>query len=100
MENDIKLQHLVLKDNVLSNLYSKTNSKNQKMDQIVSSFSSCQTQAQGSIIHPLDAFCLIKKYSKNFQKIIKSQPILENQTSQVIEPLSERTFNQALGALG
>ena len=100
MENDIKLQHLLLKDNVLRSIYSETNSKDKKVDQIVTSCSLSQKQEQESIIHPLDAFCLIKKYSKNFQKIIKSQTMLGNQTNLVIESLSESTFNKAFGALG
>ena len=98
MENDIKLQHLLLQDNVLTNLYTKTDLKDPSLDKIVHSCS--LSQRQGNILHPLDAFCLIKKYSKNFSKIVESQPMLENQTTKGFEPLSESTYNKAICALG
>ena len=99
MENDIKLQHLLLQDNVLTNhLHTKSDLKDTNLDKIV--HSCALSQRQRNILHPLDAFCLIKKYSKNFSKIFKSQPMLENQTTKVFEPLSESTYNKAICALG
>ena len=98
MENDIKLQHLLHKDNVLKNLYTKSDLKDTNLDKIVHSCSI--SNRQGNILHPLDAFCLIKKYSKNFPTIFKSQLTLENQTTKVLEPLSESTYKKAICALG
>ena len=103
MENDMKLQHLLIKDNFLMKLYSKNNLKDKYFEKFVSSCSSIQRQ--GSILHPLDAFCLIKKYSKIMPKIFKpehliDQLMLENQTTEVFDTLPEKTYQQAISALG
>ena len=76
------------------------------LEKFVNACSSIQRQGrQGSILHLLDAFCLIKKYSKYLPETLKQEHVinqikLENQTTEVLETLSENTYRQALNALG
>ena len=103
MENDIKLQHLLHFDNFLMNNYTKIDLKDDNFEEFVNSCSSIQRQ--GSIVHPLDAFCLIKKYTKYLPETLKQehafkQMSLENQTTELMETLSENTHSQALNSLG
>ena len=97
MENDMKLQHLLLKDNYLMKLYSENSLKDKHLEKCSS------IQRQGSMLHPLDAFCLIKKYSRSMPKIFKpehDQLMLENQTTEVFDTLPEKNYKQAISALG
>ena len=69
------------------------------------SISCSSIQRQGRILHPLDAFCLIKKYTKYLPDTSKQEHIinqikLENPTTDLLETLSENTYRQALNALG
>ena len=104
MENDIKLQHLLLTDNLLMNHSTKKiDLKDDNLEKFMNACSSIQRQ--GSILHPIDAFCLIKKYSKYLPETLKQEHLinnlkLENQTTEVLETLSENTYRQALNALG
>ena len=103
MENDIKLQHLLLIDNFLMNHYTTIDSKDGDLEKFVNSCSSIRRQ--GRILHPLDAFCLIKKYSKYLPETLKQEHIInqikpENPTKELLETLSENTYRQALNALG
>ena len=104
MENDIQLQHLLLIDNLLMDHYNKKiDTNNDNLEKFINACSSIQRQ--GSVLHPLDAFCLIKKYSKYLPETLKQEHVinqikLENQTTEVLGTLSENTYRQALNALG
>ena len=103
IENDIKLNQLLLEDKVLTTLLIKIDEKDDEIGKIISSCS--LSQNQGRMLHPIDAFCLIKKYYKNTPKIIESinsmnQTMLHNLSTSVLETLSEETYNKALAALG